>query len=221
MKKLMVAVLMTMGLMCVGCNEASVVEEQPVVEQEVEVEQPVVEQEVGYTEEEVQGGKEFCVNKAIELASTNTIFDKGTDEYVWVMFIRDSFLSGDYEGLVELKESKDFTWTFDVEGGYEVSTFINPNYASVHVDVTVMNPGVNEEVDEETSEESVDPTDIHSYVDCGEVVSHVECDPSEADFGDVELETVYEDRYVIIYTDGNYYYMADYHEGACTVANIK
>lgn len=56
---------------------------------------------------------------------------------------------------------------------------------------------------------AVVPADIHSYVDCGEIVQYSEI-TEDGDFGDVDVTEVVSERYVTIYSDGTYYYMFDY-----------
>ena len=66
----------------------------------------------------------------------------------------------------------------------------------------------------------VDPADIHTYVECGEIVQYSDL-TEDGDFGDVELETIVDDRYVTIYSDGTYYYMLDYMNDKITIALIE
>lgn len=80
--------------------------------------------------------------------------------------------------------------------------------------------------EEETTKESepsptgLDPADIHTYVDCGEIVQYSDL-TEDGDFGDVDVEEVYTSRYVVIYSDGTFYYMFDYMSDKITIAYIN
>lgn len=65
-----------------------------------------------------------------------------------------------------------------------------------------------------------DPSDIHTYVDCGEIVQYSPL-TGDGDFGDVEIETIVDERYVTIYADGTYYYMFDYMNDMITIAYME
>ena len=67
---------------------------------------------------------------------------------------------------------------------------------------------------------AVNPADIHSYVDCGEIVQYSEI-TEDGDFGDVDVTEVVSERYVTIYSDGTYYYMFDYMNNMLTIAYIN
>lgn len=71
-----------------------------------------------------------------------------------------------------------------------------------------------------TEEGTFDPLDIHSYVDCGEIVQYSKLD-GDGDFGDVDVTEVLSERYVTIYSDGTYYYMFDYMNNMLTIAYIE
>ena len=78
-----------------------------------------------------------------------------------------------------------------------------------------------QEFDESNLEPTgVDPSDIHTYVDCGDVVQYSDI-TDDGDFGDVDLEEVVSERYVTIYSDGTFYYMFDYMNNKITIAYIE
>lgn len=217
MKKFAVVAMMVMGLTLVGCGSKNT----EVVEQEVAVESIDTVEEA---EEYVKSIREEYQEKAdkdvvVTFGSYQAFYDYCVEKFNTGVWDTDTYLRN-----LEYGER-----IFTEYGEYAVQSYIE-----AHHDECFREIGENENVIdcskdsiEEVVEElppvvdSVDPSSIYTYVECGDIVSQVECDPADADFGDVDVQLVVDERYVQIYFDGEYYYMADYMNNVCTVAEAN
>lgn len=124
-----------------------------------------------------------------------------------------------YDSIEEMDEDE-IKITPGINSAAELVETINRNSTNpfcFYYNATAMG-GV--EILETEVSEVIDPADIHTYVKCGEIVQHTPMS-GDGDFGDVELETVVEERYVVIYSDGTFYYMMDYMNNMITIAYIN